>query len=228
REFDFGDKKVDYFAHGFNSLINFELKTDAQKSYEQIFKKYNSLLHSKLKGASVINYLTSHDDGSPFDKERKKPFYSANVLLLTPGTSQVYYGDETARDLTVEGTVGDATLRSFMNWNELDSLNTREVLSHWQKLGKFRNRHPAIGAGRHKRLAKKPYVFSRTYTDGDYKDKVVVGLDLPKGKKSLWVKGFFGDGTQLYDTYSETTVEVKKGSVTLDNPYSVALLELAK
>lgn len=77
------------------------------------------------------------------------------------------------------------------------------------KLGQFRNAHPAIGAGKHKRLAKKPYVFSRTYIKDDFRDKVVVGLDLPKGKKSLWVKGFFGDGTKLYDTYSETIVEVK-------------------
>jgi len=228
KEFDFGDKKVDYFAHGFNSLINFELKYDANKSYEQIFKKYSTLLHTKMSGASVLNYLTSHDDGSPFDKDRKRPFYSANVLLLTPGASQVYYGDETSRDLTIEGTEGDATLRSFMNWEQLDSLNTREILTHWQKLGQFRNQHPAIGAGKHKRLAKKPYVFSRTYTDGEYKDKVVVGLDLPKGKKSLWVKGFFGDGTELFDTYSQTTVQVKNGSVVLDNPHSVALLELAK
>jgi alpha-amylase len=228
RTFDFGDKKVDYFSNGFNSLINFELKTDAKKEYEQIFKKYSDLLHSKLNGVSVLNYLTSHDDGEPFDKDRKKPFYSANVLLLTPGASQVYYGDETSRDLTIEGTVGDATLRSFMNWGDLDSLKTKEILTHWQKLGRFRNHHPAIGAGKHLRLGKKPYVFSRTYTDGEFKDKVVVGLDLPKGKKSLWVKGFFGDGTKLFDTYSQTQLEVKNGSVSLDNPYSVALLELAK
>jgi alpha-amylase len=228
RQFDFGDKKVDYFSNGFNSLINFELKEDAKLNYETIFKKYNKLLNTKLKGASVLNYLTSHDDGSPFDKDRKRPFYAANVLLLTPGASQVYYGDETARDLTIEGTVGDATLRSFMNWEELDSVKTREILTHWQKLGKFRNAHPAIGAGKHKRLGKKPYVFSRTYSEGDYKDKVVIGLNLPKGKKSLWVKGFFGDGTKLYDTYSSTLVEVKKGSVQLDNDFDIALLELAK
>ncbi|WP_431121695.1 alpha-amylase family glycosyl hydrolase [Flagellimonas flava] len=229
REFDFGDKKVDFFDYGFKSLINFDLKTDAHKDYETTFKKYSKLLNTKLKGKSVLNYLTSHDDGSPFDKERKKPIYSANVLLLTPGASQVYYGDETSRNLIVEGTEGDATLRSFMNWQELDSMpEIQKIHKHWQKLGQFRRNHPAIGAGKHKRLAKKPYVFSRTYMDGDYKDKVVVGLDLPKGKKSLWVKGFFGDGTKLYDTYSETEVTVAKGKVLLDNEFDIALLELAE
>ncbi len=228
REFDFGDKKVDYFDHGFHSLINFELKSDAVNDYETIFTKYSKLLHTTLNGKSVVNYLTSHDDGQPFDKERKEPLRAANILMLTPGASQVYYGDETARSLEIDSTQGDATLRSFMNWEELDSLpKTKQILEHWRKVGQFRNRHPAIGAGKHKRLAKEPYVFSRTYTDGDYKDKVVVGLDLPKGKKSLWVKGFFGDGTKLYDTYSGTEVLVQNGKVILENDNDIALLQLA-
>ncbi len=229
REFDFGDKKVDYYNHGFNSLINFELKQDAKNDYETIFRKYNKLLNSKLSGKSVVNYLTSHDDAEPFDKEREQPVRTANVLLLTPGVSQIYYGDESARDLTIEGSVGDATLRSYMNWDDIDSLETtQKLLSHWKKLGQFRNNHPAVGAGKHKRLGKKPYVFSRTYNKGDIKDKVVIGLDLPKGKKSLWVKGFFGDGTKLYDTYSETEVVVNKGKVILENDNDIALLELAQ
>lgn len=229
REYDFGDKKVDYYDHGFNSLINFELKHDAKSDYETIFRKYNKLLNTKLAGKSVINYLTSHDDGEPFDKEREHSIKTANVLLLTPGVSQIYYGDESARDLSIEGTIGDATLRSYMNWQDIDSLeSTQKLLAHWQKLGQFRNNHPAIGAGKHKRLGKKPYVFSRTYTKDEIKDKVVVGLDLPKGKKSLWVKGFFGDGTTLYDTYSETEVVVNNGKVILENDNNIALLELAQ
>ena len=229
REYDFGDKKVDYFDNGFHSLINFELKDDANMDYEAIFSKYNDLLFTELEGKSVVNYLTSHDDNNPFDKERKKPYRAANVLLLTPGASQIYYGDESVRSLNIEGTKGDASLRSFMNWGELDSIgNNKAVLSYWQKLGTFRGHHPAIGAGRHQRLSKNPYVFGRTYADGEFKDKVVVGLDLPKGKKFLWVKGFFGDGTKLYDTFSKTFVTVENGKVFLENDFDIALLELAK
>ena len=227
REFDFGDKKVDFFDYGFKSLINFDLKYDAEQPYEKVFTKYSKLLNTKFKGKSVLNYLTSHDDGQPFDKDRTKPYLAANMLLLTPGASQVYYGDETVRSIVIEGTEGDATLRSFMNWEELDSLpHVKDIHKHYQKLGSFRRNHPSVGAGKHKRLAKAPYVFSRSYTQGDYKDKVVIGLDLPKGKKSLRVKGFFGDGTTLYDTYSETEVVVEKGQVTLENDFEVALLEL--
>ncbi len=230
RDFDFGDKKVDFYDHGFHSLINFELKHDAtNKSYDAIFSKYHKLLRTKLKDKSIVNYLTSHDDGAPFDKDRTDPIRAANVLLLTPGASQIYYGDETARSLVIEGTQGDATLRSMMNWEELDSLpEIQKINKHWQKLGRFRDHHPAVGAGNHKRLGKKPYVFSRTYMKGDFKDKVVVGLELPKGKKSLWVKGFFGDGTKLFDTYSQTPVEVKNGKVILDNEHDIALLELVE
>ena len=227
REFDFGDKKVDYFAHGFSSLINFELKGDADRDYETIFKKYSDLLHSQLKDQGVMNYLSSHDDGTPYDPERKKPYRAANVLLLTPGTSQIYYGDETSRPLVIQGAQGDATLRSPMNWEALDSFpEIKAVHRHWQKLGEFRRDHPAVGAGRHNLLSKTPYLFSRTYVNGDYRDKVVVGLDLPKGQKSLRVKGFFGDGTKLYDTYSKTKVTVANGKVVLDNEFDTALLEL--
>ncbi len=227
REFDFGDRKVDYFDHGFQALINFELKTDAQKDYESVFKKYSSLLHTKLKDKGILNYLTSHDDGAPFEPERKKAYRRANMLLLTPGAAQIYYGDETSRDLQIPGTVGDATLRSFMNWEELETQDSiQAVHTHWQKLGQFRRAHPAIGAGKHKRLSKKPYVFSRTYSSDSLRDKVVIGLDLPKGQKSLSVKGFFGDGTTLYDAYSNTRATVDKGRVVLDTPYDTALLEV--
>ena len=73
RLYDFGDKKVDFFANGFDALINFDLKYDAQKSsYEAIFSKYDNLLHTELKDKTVLNYLSSHDDGGPYDKTRQK------------------------------------------------------------------------------------------------------------------------------------------------------------
>ena len=105
-QFDFGDKKVDYYDHGFQSLINFDLKSDAKNSYESTFKKYNYILRNKLAGKGVLNYLTSHDDGEPFDKKREKPYYSANVLLLTPGASQIYYGDESFQKPNYRGYGG--------------------------------------------------------------------------------------------------------------------------
>ena len=228
RGFDFGDREVDYFDHGFKSLINFELKADAAAmSYDQIFEKYDGLLRKELKGQGIFNYLSSHDDGSPYDPMRENGLKAANILLLTPGASQVYYGDESDRLLVYDGAEGDANLRSFMNWNELDSLESRRsTLEHYQKLGRFRADHPAIGAGIHKRLSSKPYVFSRNLTGEGFRDKVVVGLDLPIGEKLLYVRGFFGNGTQLRDAYSGEETTVEKGRAYLNTPYSTALLEV--
>ena len=120
RYFDFGDKKVDYFDKAFTSSINFEFKWNAaQMSIQDMYAKYNNILQSNLKGYGVLNYLSSHDDGNPFDPKREKPLETATKLLLSPGASQVYYGDELARLLIIEGTVGDANLRSMMGKKEI-------------------------------------------------------------------------------------------------------------
>ena len=226
KSFDFGDVKVNYYDHGFDSMINFEFKKSAEGSYEELFSTYSDTLNATGSGFQVLNYLTSHDDGSPFDKERKKPYETATKLLLSPGTAQIYYGDESARGLIIEGTQGDATLRSFMNWDDIRTdPETKNVLNHWQKLGKFRSRHPAIGAGRHEMISEAPYVFQRTFAKGDFKDVVVIGLNQEKGLKSISVGSAFKDGATLKDAYSGTTTVVKNGAVSFESPFSTVLLE---
>ncbi|WP_299556891.1 alpha-amylase family glycosyl hydrolase [Seonamhaeicola sp.] len=222
--FDFGDKKVNYFDDRFTSQINFEFKWNAkQMPVQDMFDKYNTALQSDLKGFGVLNYLSSHDDHDPFDANREKPFETANKLLLAPGTSQVYYGDESARVLHVEGANGDAHLRSLMNWEDLES--NQAILEHWQKLGQFRKNHPAVGAGEHKTLSSQPFVFSRSFSKGDYHDKVVMGLDLPKGQKEIDVSGTFENGQKLHDTYSNQDLKVKNGKVLIDSAFNIVLLE---
>lgn len=228
--FDFGDKKVNYFENGFNSLINFEFKWNAaQNTYEGLFSRYSNILNNQLKGFGTLNYISSHDDGSPFDKARTKPFESATKLLLCPGASQVYYGDESARPLIIDGASGDANLRSNMNWDAIaNNPETNAILNHWQKLGKFRNNHLAVGAGIHKMISKQPYIFQRTYSKDHYTDTVVVGLDLNKGEKELNIGAIFKDGTILNDAYSKTQTTVRNGIVKLNTPYTLILLEIKK
>lgn len=229
QDFDFGDKKINYFKNGFNNMINFEFKWDAQKDYEFIFSKYSDKLNNELKGYSVLNYLSSHDDGGPFDGNRTKTIESGTKLLLSPGLSQVYYGDESARSLVIEGTKGDATLRSFMNWEAIKSNpETQKTLLHWQKLGQFRKNHPSVGAGIHKQISAQPYTFSRTFSKEDYSDAVVVGLDLVIGTKELAVDSIFANGTLLKDAYSGKEVLVVNGKVTIDTEFDIVLLELKK
>ena len=225
--FDIGDQIVNYYENGFRSLINFELKYDALNDYEEIFTKYDSLLNSSLKGKSVVNYMTSHDDGNPFDKERLKTYEAATKLLLTPGASQVYYGDESSRSLTIEGAQGDATLRSFMNWEDINNdPDTKQLVSHYQKLGKFRRDHPAIGTGRHQIIPQIAYVFSRTLTTNDYQDKVVVALETPIGNKEIFTGNIFPEGAKVRDTYSGKTTVVKEDKISIDTEFSILLLEM--
>ena len=222
QHYDFGDKKVNYYQNGFKSLINFDFKGDANKSYEELFSNYSKLLHGDLNGKTVMNYLTSHDDGSPFDKERKRTFEAGTKLLLAPGISQVYYGDESARDLTIEGATGDATLRSNMNWTDLqNNTESRKLLQHYQKLGKFRANHPAVGAGVHQMISASPYWFTRVYND----DKVLIGLDLKSGTKEISVSGIFENGTKLRDAYSGQMTKVENGKATINTEFSVVLFE---
>ena len=228
--YNFGDKEVNYFDNGFNSLINFEFKVDARKDSETIFSKYSDLLNAELKDYGVLNYVSSHDDSGPFDKMREKPMESGTKLLLCPGTSQVYYGDETARTLDIEGTVGDATLRSFMNWEEMEQnvqrngFAIKDVLTHWQKLGQFRKEHPSVGAGIHEMISEKPYYFKRTFESDNFRDVVLVGLDLEEGRKEINVQGIYADGTVLIDYYSNQLMEVKDGKINLDSKFGIVLL----
>ena len=227
QNFNFPDKKVNYYENGFDNMINFEFKWDAKGSYESIFSKYSDKLNNDLKGYSVLNYVSSHDDGSPFDGKREKAIEAGTKLLLSPGISQVYYGDETARSLVVEGTEGDATLRSKMNWNDLETNPAvQKTLLHWQKLGQFRKNHPAIGAGIHKQISSgNDYVFGRVFTTGKFNDTVVVGLDLPFGKKEISVNNLFANGTKLKDAYSGKTAIVANGKVLIDSNCGIVLLE---
>ena len=224
KAFDFGDKKVNYFDKAFNSLINFELKWNVKQMAEKdVFYKYDSILQNDLKNYGILNYMSSHDDGNPFDNERKKPYKTATMLFLTPGTAQVYYGDETARNLTIKGTVGDATLRSFMNWDDIETkVKTQKILKHWQKLGQFRNNHVSVGAGKHQLISEENgLIFSRVKNN----DKVIVGINLPKGKKEINVLSIFNEGDLLNDFYSKTIGVVRDGKFILKSEFDIVLLE---
>jgi len=69
-------------------------------------------------------------------------------------------------------------------------------------------------------LSNSPYTFTRNYKN----DTVVVGLDLPKGKKELTVGDQFKNGTTLTDHYSGKSASVENGTVTIDSEFSIVLL----
>jgi alpha-amylase len=136
--------------------------------------------------------------------------------------AQIYYGDELARPLRVAGAEGDANLRSFMNWGDLE--RRAAVLQHWRKLGRFRRDHPAVGAGAHRTLQVKPFIFSRILETGDRVDRVLVAMDQGAGAKTISVFGVFPDGTRLVDAYSGVGGTVKNGTVALSTRSGLVLL----
>lgn len=230
-----GGSRINYYAHGFDSMINFGFKSDAHQSYEALFSQYSGYLSGELKSYSVLNYISSHDDDRPFDPARLQPFAAATKLMLSPGSAQIYYGDETARLLNVAEAQGDAKLRSMMNWNGLQknlpipsmtgSQTYRDLLSHWQKLGQFRRAHVAVGAGTHQQLSASPYVFKRSYQRDGVHDAVIVALDLASEKiHQLDVSAVFQDGDKVRDYYSGQDVTVQGGKVSLRGQHAIILL----
>ena len=220
RRYNFGDRSVDFFANGYDALINFGFKAEAARNTDSVFARYSATLTSgPHRGVAILNYISSHDDGAPLDPGRTNPLGAGTLLLLAPGGAQIYYGDELARPLKVDGAEGDANLRSFMNWGDLDR-EASGVLEHWRKVGQFRHAHRAVGAGAHRMLQQQPYIFSRTLGA----DTVLVGMDLGGGAKTIPVFGVFQEGTELTDGYSGARGRVQNGSVTIRSESGLVLL----
>lgn len=224
RQYDYGDEEVDFFDFGFDALINMGFATHARLPAPDLFQLYADELSGPFHGVGVLNYISSHDDQAPLDSGRESPYENAVKLLLAPGGVQIYYGDELNRSLNVEGTTGDATLRSFMNWDTLDTKDGQAILSHWRLLSQFRMDHPAIGAGVHKEFSRSPYVFSRTLSADDERDVVLVAL-AEQAFGAIKIYGVFSDETLLRDRYSGDEVVVSDGRATFASPRSIALLE---
>ncbi len=226
RLYSYGDSAVDFFAHGYDGLINFAFKRDAAGSLDSVYTRYSGALHGgALDGETFLNYVSSHDDMQPYDAARRDPLGAATRLLLAPGAAQIYYGDELARPLRVAGATGDANLRSDMNWGDLQrGDSTRDVLEYWRKLGRFRLAHPAVGAGVHHTLQRRPFVFSRILDAPGVHDRVIVALDQPMGYKTVHVDNVFPDGREVVDEYSGAIHLVRNHAVSFTTDFPLLLL----
>ena len=165
-----------YYNYGFDSLINFEFQNkahDLSLCFSAMDDTYTSYARDINNDPDFngLTYISSHDTTLFFAKYQNIDLQKrvAASLLLLPGGVQIYYGDETGRNLGPYGDDFHQGTRSDMNWAEITS-DRAALLNHWQKLGQFRNRHSAIGAGKHTKLTDSPYSFSRTLNE----DRVMV------------------------------------------------------
>ncbi|WP_158135493.1 alpha-amylase [Vibrio navarrensis] len=167
-----------YFDDGFDALINFDMQKKLDKGaacFSQMADTYQDYANTiaKEKDFNPVSYMSSHDTELFFSrfKDYAMQRNAANALLLSPGAVQVYYGDEIGRNIGPYADDFHQGTRSDMVW----TLNDQQqgLLKHWQTVAKFRQAHPAIGAGVHQVIEQEgAYVFSRTKGD----DKVVVAF----------------------------------------------------
>ena len=218
-----GISRNEYYDYGFDALINFTFQGEnfegpayRPESMPAIYQTYSDTLDQQK--TNVLSYISSHDT-KLFQRNKLKAALTAQLLL--PGGIEIFYGDETARPYVSSGSDIAMGTRGFMNW---DSIN-EEVKTHFGKLGRFRTRNLAVGAGRHVELSKTPFIFKREYRQGDLENTVIVALDQKPGNL-IDVSEAFQDGDLLRDAYTNKGYRVKDGKITIAaDPSGIVLLE---
>ncbi|WP_437887838.1 alpha-amylase [Phytobacter sp. V91] len=163
-----GVMRSDYYNHGFDAMINFDYQEQAAGAVNCLANMdlVWQQMAEKLQSFNVLSYLSSHDTRLFREGDQQ----AAQLLMLAPGAVQIYYGDETRRPFGPTGSDPLQGTRSQMNWQDIKG-QSAQTLEHWQTLGQFRARHPAIGAGKHTTLSlQQGYGFIREQGD----DKVMV------------------------------------------------------
>lgn len=158
-----GVMQSDYYRHGFDAMINFDYQEQAAKAADCLsgMDLTWQQMAEKLQGFNVLSYLSSHDTRL-FREGGDK---AAELLLLAPGAVQIFYGDESLRPFGPTGSDPLQGTRSDMNWQDISG-KLADNVAHWQRLGQFRARHPAIGAGQQTTLSlKQGYGFVRQHGD---------------------------------------------------------------
>ena len=205
-------KNTDAVVNGqTDALINFNFQGQAGTpvNLEATYSNYASIVNPDPEW-NILSYISSHDT-ELFD--RNDLIDGGTALLLAPGAIQIFYGDETQRPLSAYNTGSDQDTRSFMNWNSINNA----VLSHWQKMGKYRQAHPAIGAGTHNQIMASPYIFKREYVNADEGicDVAVVALGLTVGANVIDVSTCFEDGDVIRNFYTDEMATVSNGVLNL-------------
>ncbi|GIO87860.1 hypothetical protein J25TS5_47920 [Paenibacillus faecis] len=215
-----GVGKSEYFNNGFDSIINFSFQGANLNSLESIYADYAAKINNDPE-FNVLSYISSHDTKL---YDRGGLIQAGTALLLLPGGVKTFYGDEAARAFGDTGSDPQQGTRSSMNWNQLN----QNVLSHWQKVGQFRNQHIAVGAGSHAKIADSPYTFKRTYEKDGITDKVVVAIGA-SGTTQVNVASVFPDGTTVRDAYTGAEALVSGGVATLTpGAHGLILIEQIK
>lgn len=195
------DFKPDYFAAGFSSMVNFYLpKHGDLDGIVYVWQAYSDSIQAHPSW-HPFNYL---NNSYHRDADMSNMTDCATTLILAPGVSQVFYGDETGRKVSDArfNVDADQAFRSDMNWDSAD----QQLLSHFGRLGKIRNGHPAIGKGRQTTID--VHTCYREYMD----DRLIIRVR-PDESPTFKVGPYFADDSKVVELYTGQESTVKNGEV---------------
>lgn len=195
------DYKPEYADAGFSSMVNFFFpKRGDLDGIVYTWQAYSDSLAANP-GWHPFSYL---NNSYHRDADMENMMDCATTLLLAPGVAQIFYGDETGRKLSDARYNVDSNqaFRSDMNWDDMD----RNLLAHFQKLGKIRKENPVIATGRQTTLD------AHTCLREKVGEKVLIRL-YPDSRGQIDVPGIFEDGKMLQELYSGTQAIVEDGRV---------------
>lgn len=209
------DFKPDYADYGFSSMVNFYFpKHGDLDAIVPVWQMYADSIAAHP-GWHSFNYLNNsyHRDAEMDNMEN-----CLTTLLLSPGVAQLFYGDETRRDVThsaaLQNVDSDQAFRSDMDWDNIDG----GLLRHCQRLGQIRSTHPVIAMGR--QVTIDPHTCVRISDN----DTLIIRVK-PIANEPIKVSPFFSDGTILTDLYTSQQAVVGNGFVKLPSlPSQVAIL----
>lgn len=193
------DFKPDYADAGFSSMVNFYFpKRGDLDGIVHVWQAYSDSIAAHP-GWHPFSYLNNsyHRDADSLNMAD-----CATALFLSPGVAQIFYGDESGRELSDArfNVDSDQAFRSDMNWVDVDST----MLAHFRRLGAIRHEHPAIGSGRQTTIDTHTCV--RTL-DGD-----TVLIALRPGRR-VRVAPVFSDGVRLRDLLTGECAVVSGGYI---------------
>ncbi|TAJ13678.1 alpha-amylase [Marinilabiliaceae bacterium JC017] len=202
-------------AAGFNSIVNFTFPKDGNlATIGAIWQNYADSLNSN----NNWNTLSFANNTYKRDTDPDNMINVGTTLLLAPGAVQIFYGDEAGRRVSDGQYTSDPIqgYRSDYKWG-----TNPHILKHWQMLGQFRRRHPAVSKGKQVKLANQTFLRSM---EGD---KIIIRLG-DTGAMKIHVKGAFEDGTKVRNACNGEVALVDNGTVEFTANNNLILIEEVK
>ncbi len=197
------DYKPDYANYGFSSMVNFYFpKHGDLDGIVPVWQMYADSIAAHPEWHS-FNYLNNsyHRDADFANMDD-----CLTTLLLSPGVAQLFYGDETRRDVShcpaLQNVDSDQAFRADMDWDHIDV----NLLNHCQKLGQIRRSYPVIATGR--QITLNPHTCARISDN----DTLIIRVK-PIPNDPISVSPLFPDGTVITDLYTGQQSAVKNGTV---------------